>query len=397
MILVTGGCGFIGRHVVRKLRAQNERVRVLDKRNWTDAPQGVELILGNIADRDVQIRALQDVEAIIHLAAMSRLWSPHPGAYDSVNAVATGQLARLARERHIRKMVYVSSLTTLIAGKAGGEVITLDETAEIAPHRLLGPYPRAKRRGEILAMAENSADFGVVTLLPTLPIGSGDPNLTAPSQLIIDLAAANLPALLETWMNFIDVRDLADAILAALRLGRPGQRYILAGEDVRLTQFAREVAFHSGVAPVSRTISPWIGYLAALLDEGVIARLTGQAPKASRTGVRIAMRPRHFDARKAQTELGLRVRPRLETLADILGDILEPETARSRFEASDMSGSDFAANRRTNHTENRRSTIRPVRDAKPFAVPIARNDQDVVDLPRDTRKAQGSKAQGSNE
>lgn len=390
MILVTGGAGFIGRHVVRKLRAEGARVRVLDKRNWGDAPYGVELMPGNITDPDVQMRALQGVNAVIHLAAISRLWHRQPQAYHAVNALATGELARRAREHHVRKMVYVSSLTTLIAGKPGGKVATLDETIELAPEALLGPYPRAKRLGEILAMAQNGSDFGVVTVLPTLPIGPGDHNLTAPTELVLDLAGRNLPALLETWMNFIDVRDLADAIIAALHMGRSGQRYVLAGEDVKLSQFAHEVAIHSGVMPVSRTVSGWLAHAAALLEEGVLARITGQAPKASLTGVRIAMRARHFDARKAQTELGLRVRARSETLTDMLGDSLGAERVRSRFEPSDFLEPDFVARGRTNVADNRRPGTVRLRDAEPFTPPIARNDQEFEDLPRDTRRAQGA-------
>ncbi len=330
MILVTGAAGFIGRHVTEVLARSGAQVRAFDRATFADAPPGVETVQGSIADLPPPVlgELLRNVTGIIHLAAISSLWIPRPADYLRVNAFAAGRLATAARHAGVQRFLYVSSLTTFVAGPAGGPPLRVDEQVRPHPDTLPGPYPRAKRMGEILALAENCDDFRVSVLAPTLPLGPGDVNMTAPSRLVADLASGAIPAILETPMNFIDVRDLASTIVAALRLARGGETYLLAGEDVALTAFAAEVAAETSRNSVTSLVSPPLALAAAWLDETILAPLTRRAPKASLTGVRLALRPRLFDATKARTELGLAIRPRAESLRDALAWLTQSAPSR---------------------------------------------------------------------
>lgn len=320
MILLTGAAGFIGRHVTDVLAKSGARVRAFDRAAFADAPAGVETVQGSIADLPPPAlgKLLDGVTAIIHLAAISSLWIPRPTDYLQVNAFAAGRLAAAARRAGIGRFLYVSSLTTFVSGPAGGIPLLVDERLRPHPDALLGPYPRAKRLGEILTLAENCDEFRVSVLAPTLPLGPGDMNMTAPTRLVADLAAGVIPAILETPMNFIDVRDLATTIVAALERARPGETYLLAGEDVALSTFAAEIAAASGRHRVASHVSPPLALAAAWFDEAVLAPICRRAPRASLTGARLALRPRLFDASKARAELGLAVRPRVESLRDTL-------------------------------------------------------------------------------
>src|SRR5512147_2857338 len=87
--LVTGGCGFIGRHLVAQLAARGERVRVLDLRTLASTPPGVEQVAGSITDPAVVRRAMDGCERVFHLAANPNLWAPDPKIFDLVNHQGT--------------------------------------------------------------------------------------------------------------------------------------------------------------------------------------------------------------------------------------------------------------------------------------------------------------------
>lgn len=310
MILVTGASGFMGRHIVAALHARGKAVRALDILPWPECP--VPLIRGDITDNQVLQRAVQGVRAVIHLAAISNLWTRNRCDHDTVNAYPTGRLAAWARAVGAERFVYISSYATLLSADTPDPVT---EAQDPPLDALAGSYPRAKRGGEALAARERAANFQVTTLLPAMPLGPGDISMTAPTRLVRDLAARRLPALLETRLNMIDVRDLAQAVITALDHPQPAHRYILGGHEVMLSQFA---ALIDPERQLPRVPYP-LAYFTAMIEEGLVARLTGRPPAAPLTGVKLAHWARPLSSALAQRELGLHVRPLDETLADTLG------------------------------------------------------------------------------
>lgn len=317
MILLTGGAGFMGRALARALLAQGRAVRILDLQTWADAPVEVEVIQASIRNPTALKLGLRDVTEVIHLAAISSLWTRNPADYHAINALAAGAFAQQAKENGVRRFVYVSSHTTLIFGPPKLGLARLDEATDPPVESLLGDYPRAKREGERLCLAAGDESFQVVCAIPTLPMGPGDASLTAPTRLLLDLAAGRLPAILETSMNFVDVRDLAASLIAALDRGRNGERYLLSGRDLRLSTVATLVAEAVGRRPVRSSVAYEVALTAAYAEEG-LARLTGRAPGAPVTGVKLAGRLIEFDSSKARRELGHAPRRFEDSLADFL-------------------------------------------------------------------------------
>lgn len=307
----------MGRHVVRELTAQGRRARVLDLAPWPEAPAEVEVLQASIRNEVGLKLALREVTGVIHAAALSSLWRRSPQDFEDINVQGSRILAEQAKAAGVRRFVYVSSHTTLISGPPGVGTTELDERIDPPPEELLGPYPRAKREGERLALALAGDGFEPVCAIPTLPAGPGDASLTAPTRLLLDLAAGRLPAILETRLDFVDVRDLARSLIAAMDRGRPAERYLLSGHGFRLSNVAEQVAEAVGRRPVKLRASYRVALAAAAFEEALGA-LTGRAPAAPLTGVRLAGREVEFSNAKACAELGHGVRPFDETLSDFV-------------------------------------------------------------------------------
>ncbi len=321
-VLVTGGCGFIGRHLVNQLRARGDAVRVLDLGPFEDLPDGVETILGSITDPGAVRRSLDGAETVYHLAAYPHLWARSRRLFDEVNVEGTRVVLAAAAEAGVARFVHSSSLTVLMTRRNDGGEVRIDEARETRLEEMLGPYCRSKFLAERAALAAAAPDGGglpLVVVLPTLPVGPGDRNLTPPSRMILDFVNGRAPAYLDCRLNLIDVRDLAAGHIAAAERGRVGERYILGNENLRLAELLDLLSEVTGL-PINRArrIPYALAQAVAWLDETLADLVTHRPPRAPLTGVRLAGVPAVFDSAKARQDLGLPQRPIRDALKDQL-------------------------------------------------------------------------------
>src|SRR6478736_7534072 len=178
----------------------------------------------------------------------------------------------------------------------------------------VGPYCRSKLLAENEALARARAGAPVVVANPTMPVGPGDRGLSPPTRLIRDFCAGKLPALIDCTLNLIDVRDVAEGLVRTMERGEPGRRYLLGGENLTLVDMLGILSELTGV-PVPRWRVPYpVGLAVAVASEFWADRVTGIAPKATVTGVRLTRRTMHFDARRSLDAIGLAPRPVAESL-----------------------------------------------------------------------------------
>ena len=318
--LVTGGAGFVGKALVRTLIDRGARVRVLDL--GADAAPGAsqpEVICGSITDVDAVRAALSGVDTVYHLAGVADLWRADRAIFERVNVDGTRIVLEAARAAGIRRFVQCSSLTTLVARSAPIGPSTADETVALAPDALIGDYPQAKRKADLMVEAAARDGFNASIAMPTEPLGAGDDNLTPPTRMIIDFLNGATPAYIDCTLNFVPVGSLAEGLAATAEHGAPGARYLLGGENIamaRLLSMLEEIAGRT----MPKTKLPYaVALMAGIVDTKIIARLTGRAPKAPLTGVRLAGRRVSFSSDKAARDLGWRaapVAPALQAMID---------------------------------------------------------------------------------
>src|SRR5262245_47097893 len=167
--LVTGGSGFIGRHLVEQLAARGERVRVLDLRPLELAPAGVEQVAGSITDPATVARAVAGCDRVFHLAANPNLWAPDPKTFEQVNHQGTRRLLDAVQKAGVRRFVYTSTesiLKSYRAPKTSARAL-IDETVVQTLDDMPGPYCRSKYLAEEAAREAAADGLPVVIVNPT--------------------------------------------------------------------------------------------------------------------------------------------------------------------------------------------------------------------------------------
>ena len=335
MDLVTGGCGFIGRHLVLALLAAGRRVRVFDLRPWR-SEDGPEAVQGSITDMDAVLKAMGGCERVFHLAANPNLWARDPAEFDRVNHRGTLNVLAAARQAKPGRLVYTSTESILKSCRQppSRSQAMIDESVRLELDDMPGPYCRSKFLAEVAARKAAGDGVPVVIVNPTMPLGPGDDLVTPPTRMLVNFLTGATPAYLDCEFNVVDARDAALGHILAAERGRVGERYILGGANVRLGALLAELSGQTGIPMPQRRVPYPVALAAAYVGEG-LARLTGKPPMAPLTGVRLARTSLAFDCSKARSELDWRPRPLNETLADTLawlessGRISLPARARS--------------------------------------------------------------------
>jgi dihydroflavonol-4-reductase len=320
--LVTGGCGFIGRHLTTLLAMRGYRVRVLDLQDWPDAPEGVELRRGSILDSATVAQAMEGMDTVFHLAANPNLWAPDPRIFHAVNYEGTCRVLEAAMKAQVSRFVYTSTESILknIHARGGTRGALIDESVELSIDDVWGAYCRSKFLAETAARKAAQSGAPVVIVNPTMPVGPGDGLLTPPTKMLLGFLNGATPAYLNCEFNLVDARDVALGHLLAAEKGRVGERYILGGENMLLGHVLEMLREITGL-PIARWRVPYsLAYFAGLVSEG-ISRLTHRPPVAPLTGVVLARSSMAFDSRKALRELGWQCRPLRQSLLDAILDL----------------------------------------------------------------------------
>jgi dihydroflavonol-4-reductase len=305
-LFVTGATGFVGAHVAQLAAAEGAELRLLTRAssNTSRLPQGADVVVGDLRDPARFATALVGCDALIHVAADYRLWVPDPAEMYKANVEGTRELLRLAREAGVRRVVYTSSVATM-GFKMDGTVV--DEETAVSEADMIGHYKRSKWMAEQVALEAARAGQEVMVLNPTTPIGSLDTKPTPTGRIVVDFLNKNFPAYVDTGLNLVDVDEIARMHLVALERGRPGERYILGGENLTLKQILDRLGEITGLPSPSMKVPHAVAMAFAFFDETVTGKLRGKEPRATVEAVRMGRKMMFASSAKAEQELGLRV------------------------------------------------------------------------------------------
>lgn len=304
MILVTGGSGFIGAHVVRALLAAGASIRCLVR---DDGPRpnleglAVELAIGDLDDPASLAQAVHGCEQLFHVAADYRLYVRDPASIYKTNVEGTDALLRAAADAGVHRVVYTSSVGALGLTKDG---TAADESTPVSESDMVGHYKRSKYRAERVAEKWAREGLPVVIVNPSAPVGDLDVKPTPTGQMIVDFLRRKMPAYVDTGLNLVDVKDVAAGHLLAAEKGVPGERYILGNEDLTLKQILDRLSALTGLPAPRLRLPHWIPVTYAAVDTG-LARLLRTTPKVPLEAARMARKRMFFSPAKAVRDLGL--------------------------------------------------------------------------------------------
>ncbi len=309
-VFLTGATGFVGGHVAHALAAAGADLRLLvrpasDLRNIEQLP-AFEPLTGDLRHPESLRTALRGCDALVHVAADYRLWVRDPADMYAVNVEGTRALLQLAQEEGVARTVYTSSVATMGFDRDGTIV---DETTPVSFDAMVGHYKRSKYLAEQVALEAARAGQHVVTLNPTTPIGTGDIKPTPTGRIIVDFLNHRFPAYMDTGLNLVDVGEVARAHVTALECGRPGERYILGGENLTLKQLLDKMSAITGVPSPKHKVPVPVAMLFAFFDEAITGRLRGREPRATVEAVRMGRKKMFASSAKAERELGFRILP----------------------------------------------------------------------------------------
>jgi dihydroflavonol-4-reductase len=250
--------------------------------------------------------AISGCDAVMHVAADYRLWVTNPDEMRAANVTGTRDLLRLAREEGVPRVVYTSSVATM--GFFSDGRLT-DEATPVSLSDMVGHYKRSKYLAEQAAIAAARGGQQVIILNPTTPIGSGDIKPTPTGRIVVDFLNRKFPAYMDTGLNLVDVQEVARTHADALEVGRPGERYILGGENLTLKQLLDKMSAITGLPSPTMRVPHSVAMIFALWDQTITGKLRGREPRATVEAVRMGKKKMFVSSAKAERELGFRVLP----------------------------------------------------------------------------------------
>lgn len=299
----------MGSHVARAYAAVGAELRLLTRTTSKLAAiegMAAEVVVGDLRQPESLRSALRGCDALVHVAADYRLWVRDPKEMYAANVDGTRELLRLAREEGVGKVVYTSSVATM-GFKADGSIV--DETTPVSLDEMIGPYKRSKFMAEQVAIAAARAGQHVMILNPTTPIGAGDAKPTPTGRIVVDFLNRRFPAYVDTGLNLVDVSEVARMNVVALERGRPGERYILGGENLTLKQILDRMSAITGLPSPTMKVPHAVALAFAFFDETITGKLLGKEPRATVEEVRLARKVMFASSAKAERELGFRMLP----------------------------------------------------------------------------------------
>jgi dihydroflavonol-4-reductase len=308
-VLVTGGTGFVGSHLVRCLvRHENDVTCLVRPTSRLDNLKSLPITLrqGDLTNLNSIREAVKGCRIVYHCAADYRLWCPNPDAMHRINVTGTNNLMQVCFDEVVERVVYTSTVGCL--GKYAQGVLA-DENTPARLEEMLSPYKKSKFLAQENVLVWASRGLPVVIVNPSTPVGEMDLKPTPTGKMIVDFLRGRMFGYVDSGMNLIDVRDVAEGHWLAAQRGSPGQKYILGNVNLTLKDIFDRLGRIAGISPPSQRVPFWIAVLYAHVENFWSGKILHREPTAPLDGVRMSQSKMWFDSSKAVRELGLPQNP----------------------------------------------------------------------------------------
>lgn len=306
MIAVTGASGLLGQHLVERLVADGHAVTAIVRNNNTRFPNSVAVRNSEVLDLPGLFESLAGASTVIHAAGLVSFNPSRREEIFAVNVEGTRNIVNACLKVGVPSLIQISSVSAL--GRKPGVVVTEEDPWT---GMYVNDYARSKYLAELEAFRGCEEGLTVSVVNPSV-ILSGNP-LHRSSGSLFDYAWKEKPFYTSGMLNYVDIRDVADAVLHLLATPRPGERFTLSGGTIAYQDFFAKVAGRWGKRPPHIKIPAWLVKTFGVAEE-IRGLLTGREPLVTRHSAAMTIRRFQYDTTKAREKLGMKFRSLEDTL-----------------------------------------------------------------------------------
>ena len=317
LALITGSSGHVGSNLIRELTKQNYKIRCIDFDGDHRAYEGfdVEVIKGDITERDSLVPIFKDVEIVFHTAALINLDRRYRDQIRLVNVSGTENVCQASLNAGVKKLIHFSSVDAFYRFPIE-EPLLEDRKLIDDPNAV--PYDLSKADGQkiVIDFCQQGLDASIIH--PTSIVGPNDFKPGLPMQEMVNLANGKRKVLPNWGYNFVDVRDLCTTAISAVSKGKTGQNYIVGGEYHMYSYIAKLMEEQLERTVLLGTIPNFVSYLGLPYEyvKSLITKkprvLTVDTLHTGKTGNKVV------PSTLARSELGHNPRPLEETIHDMV-------------------------------------------------------------------------------
>lgn len=318
IVLITGASGHLGNVTVKELIKKNYKIRTFDiiKNNKINFDSNnVEEYYGDICNKNDVEKLFLKLEnykiTVIHCAGIVTIATKHDDKIYNVNVNGTKNIIDLCKKYDVKKLIYISSVHA-ITEKPNKEII--EETNEFNPNEVEGLYAKTKAEATKLVV-ESELNYNIIN--PSGIIGPYDYGNGHFTELIIDYMKQKLTAIVKGGYSFVDVRDVAEAIVSAIENGGNKECYIVANGYFEIIDILDKIHKITNVKKIKTIIPNWFAKLTAPLAE-LYYKILKQTPLYTKYSLYTLTNNSNFCNKKAIEKLKIKIRPIEETLRDTL-------------------------------------------------------------------------------
>ncbi|MGE0325883.1 MAG: NAD-dependent epimerase/dehydratase family protein [Polyangiaceae bacterium] len=321
---VAGATGFLGSHLVRQLRAAGHDVVAVSRSGGKLDDLTVGTV--DILDEEAVRKSAEGCDAAFLCTGKVSRDKEDAAALHELHVTGTKRAMSALKAAAVKRVVYASTSGTIAVGRDADCLFT---ERDHAPLDIIArwPYYRTKLYAEREALDAITSDFEVVIVNPTLLLGPGDERDSSTGD-VKNFLERKVPAIPGGGMSFVDVRDVASAMICALEKGGSGERYLLCAKNLTIAAFFQRLERLTGIPgpklrlPKTRALAIGANKLFSRAIEAV-----GGTPPVDEISVEMAQYFWYCDSSKAERELGFKPRDPGETLRDTVNDLVERRAA----------------------------------------------------------------------
>jgi len=321
--VITGATGHLGNTVIKDLlKTEEEKYITILVLRGEDISQfqnidNIDIRYGNILDKYILRKIIRKDSIVIHMAGIIDISNKNREKLYEVNIEGTRNMAEISREKGVKQFIYTSSVHVIPVRKGIFKSELLKEPTEFNSKFVVGDYAKSKTEATKIVFEEIKKGLNGIVLYPSGIIGPNDWKVSEMGQVILDIANKKLNVSVNGGYNFIDVRDVANSILLAIKNGKIGESYIISGNKINISTLYKIINKILKRKRSHINLSIWFIKIFAGLAE-FHYKIRGLKPLFTRYSLYTLTSNHNFSNQKAIEELGLTIRSLEESITDTL-------------------------------------------------------------------------------